>query len=162
MIPRALPFAVAIAALVAVASRLAPPASLLINESPSLPRGLYLRTAQAPAPGRLVAVRPPPEARRYLASLGAPAEARLFKRVAAATGDPVCRIGLRLTWSGGARNALSHDRAGRPLPAWQGCRRLGAGELLVLGDTPDSFDSRYFGPVGAHAVAGVYKEVWTW
>jgi len=56
---------------------------------------------------------------------------------------------------------LRADRWGRPLPAWQQCRRLRAGELFLLSATnPASFDSRYFGPVSASAVIGVAHPVW--
>jgi len=35
-------------------------------------------------------------------------------------------------------------------------------ELFVLGDTPGSFDSRYFGPIRRAQVEGVYRETLTW
>src|SRR3546814_14361850 len=51
--------------------------------------------------------------------------------------------------------ALIRDRNGRSLPAWQGCRTLAAGELLLLNpDHPDSLDGRYFGPLPASTVLG--------
>src|SRR3546814_5177245 len=51
--------------------------------------------------------------------------------------------------------ALIRDRNGRSLPAWQGCRTLAAGELLLLNpDHPDSLDGRYFGPLPASTVPG--------
>jgi type IV secretory pathway protease TraF len=140
----------------------ATPAPWLINETPSLPRGLYLRSPAPPAPGTVVAVAPPHAVRAYLESLGAPANARLLKRVAAGPGETVCREGGRLTWPRGGVVALDHDRRGRALPAWRGCRRLAADERLVLGDSAASFDSRYFGPVRLAAVEGVYKEAWRW
>jgi type IV secretory pathway protease TraF len=140
----------------------ATPAPWLINETPSLPRGLYVRSLAPPAPGGVVAVRPPAAVRPYLASLGAPAEARLLKRVAAGPGETICREGRWLTWPRGEVIALDHDRRGRALAAWRGCRRLGAEELLVVGDSAASFDSRYFGPVRLGAVEGVYKEAWRW
>ena len=41
------------------------------------------------------------------------------------------------------------------MPVWQGCRTLGAGELLLLNpDHPDSLDGRYFGPLPASTVIG--------
>lgn len=43
------------------------------------------------------------------------------------------------------------------------CRGLLApDERLLLGDTPDSLDSRYFGPVATARIEGVYREAWTW
>src|SRR3546814_1910708 len=40
--------------------------------------------------------------------------------------------------------ARARDRAGRPLPAWFGCRKLRSGELFTMNPAaPDSFDGRY-------------------
>ncbi len=49
------------------------------------------------------------------------------------------------------------DSAGRPLPRWQADRVLSAGELLVGSTTEHSFDSRFFGPIHAGQVLGVYR-----
>lgn len=148
----------------AAASRPGPAPRLLVNESASVPRGLYLRRdGLAPEPGRLVALRQPAgPARAYLRALGAPPEMRLLKRVAAAAGDPVCVRGRALATTTAAVSIPARDRRGVTLPSWRGCRRLGAGELLVLGDTPASFDSRHFGPIPRDQVDGVYVEVLRW
>jgi type IV secretory pathway protease TraF len=139
------------------------PSLALVNESSSLPRGLYLRAPdQRLRPGAVVAVQPPPQGRRYLDGLGMPSGAPLLKRVAAVAGDRVCRRDADLDWPGGSVTAFARDRRGDGLPAWAGCRRLAADELLVLGDTTTSFDSRYFGPVRRAAVEGVYVEALTW
>jgi type IV secretory pathway protease TraF len=59
--------------------------------------------------------------------------------------------------------ALRHDRFGRPLPSWSGCRRLGTEELfLIAPNSAASFDSRYFGPVTRAQVIGRALPVWTW
>jgi type IV secretory pathway protease TraF len=150
----------ALAGLAALAKAAPPP--WLVNETPSVPRGLYLRTSAAPAHGRVVAVTPPAAARSYLATLGAPPGATLLKRVAAGPGEVVCRLGDMMTWPRDARVAQPRDRRGEPLPGWTGCRRLGADELLVVGDTAASFDSRYFGPVRSAEIQGVYREIWRW
>ena len=135
---------------------------LLVNESRSLPRGLYLRASGPIAVGTTVTVRPPAPARRYLTQLGAPADARLLKRVVAGAGAQVCDRAGRLAWPGGSAPRRILDRRGARLPAWRDCRRLAADELLVIGDTALSFDSRYFGPVRRSAVRGPYKEVLRW
>lgn len=137
---------------------------LLINETASAPRGLYVRTAAAAGAkvGDRVAIAQPPQARRYLSDLGVPHAQPLLKRVVAAEGSFACARDGRLVWPGGSVTALARDRRGRPLVAWSGCRVLAAGELLVIGDTPHSFDSRYFGPVRVAAVLGVYEEVVGW
>lgn len=154
-----------VAAIVAAASGAcsrAQPAPWLVNETASLPRGVYRLTAGPASPGAIVAVTPPRQGRRYLAGLGAPPDARLLKRVAAAEGETVCRRGQQLSWPRGAVVALQRDRRGRPLPQWRGCRRLRADEIVVVGDTQDSFDSRYFGPIRTSEIDGAYKEVWRW
>lgn len=136
---------------------------LLVNETPSVPAGLYVRRpGVAPAIGRLVAVRQPVAAKTYLASLSVPTSMLLFKRVVAAGGDIACggRDGL---W---ARDrmapALQRDRRGASLTVWPGCRVLADDEYIVLGDTATSYDSRYFGPVRRADIQGVYREIIRW
>ncbi|WP_293383295.1 S26 family signal peptidase [Phenylobacterium sp. SCN 70-31] len=140
----------------------AQPTPWLINETDSLPRGVYLRTAGALRIGVVVAAAPPMSARSYLDELGASADARLLKRIAAGPGEEVCRDGARVSWPRGAVVARVADRRGRALPTWSGCRRLTGDEFLLLGDTATSFDSRYFGPAPRAAIHGIYKEVWRW
>jgi conjugative transfer signal peptidase TraF len=145
-----------------VAARATPPLAL-VNATPSVPRGLYVRALdQRLRPGAVVAVTPPPDARAYLQGLGMPIGTPLLKRVVAIAGEPVCRRDAELNWRGGAVRALTRDRRGARLPAWSSCRPLADDELLILGDTPTSFDSRYFGPVRRAAVKGVYREALRW
>ena len=139
------------------------PALALVNESPSVPRGLYLRQPRgAPEKGAMVALPQPPIARRYLGALGMPDEVLLIKRVAAVGGDQVCRVGAVVRTPDRVVPVLDQDRRGMDLPGWTGCRRLAPDELFLLGDTPGSFDSRYFGPVRRAEAKGVYREVLTW
>ena len=159
------PIVAAVAAAGAGVLQAAPDAEapwLLVNESRSLPPGLYVRTSEAPAPGRIVVIAPPPTARAYLTQTRAGPDVRLLKRIAAVGGEVACRNERTLTWPRGHATARARDRTGRRLPAWRDCRRLGPGELLVLGDTATSFDSRYFGPVHTDAVVATYREVWRW
>lgn len=139
------------------------PAPVLINESASLPRGVYVRVPGA-APGRdtVVAVPQPSAVRAYLGQLGMPDDLLLIKRVAAVGGDTVCRRDDQLVTPGRTLVVQDRDRRGVALPTWRGCRRLGEEELFLLGDTPSSFDSRYFGPVSRSRVTGVYRETLTW
>lgn len=41
---------------------------------------------------------------------------------------------------------------------WRGCRDLADGEVLLLGDTADSFDGRYWGPVRVELIEGVWRK----
>ncbi len=155
-----LPIAAAMA-LGSLCHTLVPP--VLINESPSLPRGLYWRVwGAAPGIGSIVALPQPESGRAYLSRLGLPDEILLIKRVAAAGPDRVCLTDGTLQLPSGQVPVRRTDRRGVALPAWSGCRQLADGELFLLGDTPTSFDSRYFGPVDRAAIAGVYREGPTW
>jgi type IV secretory pathway protease TraF len=139
------------------------PALALVNESPSVPRGLYLRQpGGAPERGAMVALPQPPTARRYLGGLGMPDEVLLIKRIAAVGGDPVCRRGSGIQMPDWVVPVLDRDQRGAALPGWIGCRRLATDELFLLGDTPGSFDSRYFGPVRIRDLEGVFREAMTW
>jgi conjugative transfer signal peptidase TraF len=138
------------------------PALALINESPSLPRGLYLRASGPLDRGVVVAVAPPAQAVGYLDDLGAGPDALLLKRVRAGAGDIVCRDGRTVWTPTGDLSVSERDRRGAPLPQWRGCRALEGDEVFVVGDTPTSFDSRYFGPVTTDRLRGVYREAVTW
>jgi type IV secretory pathway protease TraF len=139
------------------------PTLALINASSSLPRGLYVRDFVGHAsPGVIVATPQPDAARAYLGALGMPAHVLLIKRVAARAGDRVCRDGNRVVTPDRSVVANSVDGDGAALPQWRGCRVLEDSELFLLGDTAESFDSRYFGPVDRRRLAGVYREAVLW
>jgi len=147
------------------ATIVAPPAPrLLWNVTPSAPVGLYVVTPAAEfRVGQIVVAHLPPAARGLAASrhylpLGVP----LVKRVAAGPGDRICGHGLTVTINGRmAATRLQADRAGRALPAWQGCRNLGVGTyLLIMTDRPDSFDGRYFGTTAASDIIGRAHLLW--
>ena len=142
-----------------VAVALADPRPRVIwNASASAPLGLYrIRPDSDPPVGALVAVAPPERLGRWMAERGyLGRDVPLLKHVTAKTGQRVCRIGVTVSVDGRVvAIALVRDRIGRPLPAWQGCRTLAAGELLLLNpDHPDSLDGRYFGPLPASTVLG--------
>lgn len=133
------------------------PTALIWNASASAPIGLYLiRPASTLAVSELVVVTPPTALARFLDTRGyLPTGVPLVKRIAALPGQQVCRRGTSVTIDGAAvATARAHDRLGRPLPNWQGCRRLAAGEFFLLNRHPDSVDGRYFGPLPAHSIVG--------
>jgi type IV secretory pathway protease TraF len=140
-----------------------PPAVALVNESPSLPRGVYARvSSQTIALGSVVAIPQPAGSRAYLGGLGMPADVLLLKRVAAVGGERVCGRSWIVETARWRVEARPQDGRGVTLSAWQECRVLRADEVFLLGDTPGSFDSRYFGPVSRSEITGVYQEVLTW
>ncbi len=84
---------------------------------------------------------------------------RFIKRVAAREGVRVCAEGQSVSVGPETLTRATHDSAGRALPTWEGCRVLHAGEVFLLGETRDSFDSRYFGIVREDAIEGVWKRL---
>lgn len=142
---------------------IAPPA--IINETPSMQKGLYVRTgdAQKLKRGAIVAMPMPKAARDYLVDkLGYPSDTLLIKRVVGMPGDIVCRKSSILIVSGQKLQAKDQDTRGNALPNWQGCQQLSKNEVFLLGDHPGSFDSRYFGPVSRKDLSGTYRQVFSW
>lgn len=146
-------------ALAFVSVRAAPAPLILFNVSPSLPQGAWRFRMKAPGLGDVVALRPPAGASRYLAGLGYPPDGLLLKRVVAAGAGRACASGKVLQAGDWAIPRRSHDRRGTPIPAWSGCRLLRPDEFIVLGASSESFDSRYFGPIRAAEVVGVYEQL---
>src|ERR1035441_2594766 len=135
---------------------------LRINTSPSLPVGLYVVTTDSSA--NLIEFCPAePFAALSLVrgyrDFGACRDggAPLLKPVAAKAGDLV-----ELSWHGISVNGvllpntapLSKDTKGRPLEPWHFGRFPVAQGTVWVGSSyhSRSFDSRYFGPVGATAI----------
>jgi conjugative transfer signal peptidase TraF len=139
---------------------------LVWNASPSAPLGLYRVAHDDPlVHGALVLAALPESVRGLAAERGyLPLGVPLVKRVAALAGDTVCGVGASLTIDGEVvADRLAADRRGRPLPAWEGCRTLGATEVFLLMEgVPDSFDGRYFGAVEASSILGRLVPLWTW
>ncbi|MER9291529.1 S26 family signal peptidase [Mesorhizobium sp. M0510] len=143
--------------------RVAP--KLIWNASASTPTGLYrIRPAERLAVGDLVAVDAPEPLASFLADNGyLPRGVPLMKRVAGLPGQEVCRNGLAITVDGiEIGKALEHDRLGRPLPVWQGCRRIVSGKVFLMnGQVRDSLDGRYFGPIQTSSIIGRATPMWT-
>ncbi|MET3473262.1 conjugative transfer signal peptidase TraF [Novosphingobium sp. 1529] len=132
-----------------VGSALLPPVPRLVwNTSASAPVGLYWVSPGTPAAtGDMVVARVPEPfrtlaaTRRYL-----PRNVPLVKRVAAEAGDRVCARGDQVFVNGRpVATRRQRDALGRVLPWWQGCRMLRREQVLLVMDSADSFDGRYFG-----------------
>jgi conjugative transfer signal peptidase TraF len=147
------------------ATLIAPPLPRLVwNASASAPIGLYrVAPGAVLARGDMVVARPPlavralAARRRYL-----PANVPLVKLVVGVPGDRVCAAGATITVNGQplATRRIS-DRLGRPLPWWRDCRTLRDGALfLLMAETPDSFDGRYFGPSDPRDIIGKATALW--
>ena len=135
--------------------------TILYNPSPSVPSGFYLRLDDTVVHGTMVTVRANDVAPDYAALRDfADAGDRFIKRVAAAGGDEVCASGDEMSINGAiVARRETRDAEGRALPTWSGCRILSADELLLLGDTPDSFDGRYWGPISRRLIEGVWRPI---
>ena len=139
--------------------------SYIWNASESVPIGLYrLQPVAQLRVTELVAIRPPEPLETFLDLNGyLPIGVPMLKRILALPGQTVCRSGLAIAVDGIAvGTARERDGRGRPLPGWQGCRVLPAGDIFVMNwQSAESFDGRYFGPIPASAVIGKAVPVWT-
>lgn len=134
---------------------------LLFNATPSVPSGFYVRSEEPVRDGAFVTVRAADVAGPYASLRNFTDDGdRFIKRIAANDGDRVCADGdaIRINDRTVGHRA-AQDSHGRALPRWSGCRVLSGGEVFLMGDTPDSFDSRYFGPVSAADIEGVWRPV---
>jgi conjugative transfer signal peptidase TraF len=129
---------------------------LLWNASPSVPVGVYWVATVPPGNGEFAVIHLPDALRTLAAVRGyLAATALLIKPVTATMGDLVCRHGATVTINGQTvAHASMADGLGRPLPHWAGCITLTAGQVFLLSAAPDSFDSRYFGPIDSAHVLG--------
>ncbi|MET0545931.1 MAG: S26 family signal peptidase [Caulobacterales bacterium] len=141
----------------------------LYNHSKSMPVGLYWRIGSgAPAKiskASIVTVRAKDVAPQMAAArhFNGP-QNRFIKHVAAVVGDKVCADGSAMVVNDGVpiprRRELPIGSAKNDAaPIWSGCRVLHEDEVLLLGETADSFDGRYWGPVSLHLIEGVWRKI---
>jgi conjugative transfer signal peptidase TraF len=156
--------------LVGVSATLSPelvdvPPWLIWNASASVPIGLYAVESAGPLrAGELVVVTPPEPLANFLADGGyLPHGVPLMKHVAALPGQSVCRNGLKVTVDAvTVGEARERDSRSRPLPVWQGCRVIAAGEVFLMNAKEVfSLDGRYFGPLPAASIIGRAAPLWT-
>lgn len=134
---------------------------VIYNPSRSVPSGFYLRSGEPPRRGDFVTVAAVEVAQDYAARRGyADPTDRFLKRVAATEGQLVCAEDEIVSIDGvQTATRIERDDEGRVLPAWRGCRRLSAGELFLLGDTDDSFDGRYWGPIPTELIEAAWTPI---
>ena len=131
---------------------------LIYNGTPSVPLGFYRRALwQAVEPGVIVALTPPEAAR----ALGWTEHTLFLKHVVAVAGGRYCITDRETTVEGVSYAPPQAESDGRPLPHPTGCATVPPGQVFVLNDVPQSFDSRYFGPVPVSLITGVYVPLWT-
>lgn len=153
------------AALVVAPARFGYAPAFIWNASASVPIGLYrLAPVERPDIGDFVVVSPPEPLAAFLAERGyLPSGVPLIKRVLGLAGATICRRGATIiAYDHAYGEARERDRLGRPLPVWQGCRRLAAGEVFLMNwDAPDSLDGRYFGPLPVTSIVARALPLWT-
>lgn len=155
----------ATAGLIAALGVIKPTPRLVWNASASAPLGLYwVEPSATPKLGDLLAIRAPERLARLMDARGyLPTNALLLKRVAALSGEKVCREGERVIVAGKViALAKRTDAQGRRLPAWLGCQLLADDQIfLVNADVKDSLDGRYFGPSLKNSIIGLAHPIWT-
>ena len=160
----ALTLAVTAFGLLATSASAIPSRRLVWNASASAPIGLYWRIDGRLQRGDLVLAWAPLWARRLAAERHyLPLTVPLVKRIAAGAGDVICATAWDIIINGEVvTQRLESDASGRALPLWTGCRKLSAGEfLLLMADVPDSFDGRYFGVTERPEIIGRLVPLWT-
>ncbi|HEX3894811.1 MAG TPA: S26 family signal peptidase [Rudaea sp.] len=139
---------------------------LIVNTSPSMPRGLYwIALGEQPTRrGEIVSFVPP-------ASVGALIYARgwlakgmpLLKPVGALAGDTYCVKDRRFVVNDvDAGPVFLLDGQGQPLPQIAGCHRIDRDQFLPVSSHLDrSFDGRYMGALSTHVVLGTGRALLT-
>ena len=140
---------------------------LVINTSPSVAPGLYLRSSEQAGVGKLVDFRIPPAARDYVRGRTGNdgQDWYILKPIAAGPGDCVATTGSWLIINGRqiAPMPPMTDGNGRQLPLWRADRVLSSGEFFVFSDRiPNSFDSRCYGPISREQISAVRKALIIW
>lgn len=144
-------------------------AGMRINSTRSFPVGIYWAVGGYPKKGDLVFVKvegiPIETDRGYINVAWSPVK-HLLKRLVGVAGDRVTidYFGVEVNGVCIPNSApLVRDGGGRPLLAWLvNDYVLRAGEALILSDAnPNSFDSRYFGPVPQRLIESVVIPILT-
>ena len=139
---------------------------IVINTSPSVASGIYLRVNERPTVGRIVDFRIPALAWPYIRQRTGHTGQHwyILKPIAAGPGDRVDTKGHWLYINGRKiAHIYTHDEKGRLLPHWRADCVLGPHEYFVYsGRIWNSFDSRYYGPIRQSQIAAVRVPLLTW
>ena len=132
------------------------PTKLIYNASKSAPTGFYWIDDRPAGRGDYVLVGVPDRIKEFVVERGyLPLDIPLIKRVLGANGDVVCRRNREILIDGvTVAVARIRDGSGREMPAWRGCHVLHERRVFLIQDHPESFDSRYFGPVDRRLIIG--------
>ncbi len=164
---RALCFALSPLAVLGVVSICFANRQIVINTSPSVTPGFYMRSNAVPAVGQLVEFRIPISVRSYIQSRSGHdgEDWYILKPVVAGPGDRVDTTGGVLLINGKivAPTPPMRDGFGNALPRWTQSRVLVSDEYFVFSDRiSNSFDSRCYGPVTRREIESVRRPLITW
>jgi conjugative transfer signal peptidase TraF len=151
----------------AVASTFFADRQVVINTSPSVQPGIYIRSSAAPNIGAIVDFEIPAAAQPYIHARSGNRGDNwyILKPIIAGPQDQVDTLGDWLIVNGKriAPMPPREDSAGRPLPIWRSCRRLADDEFFVFSARiPNSFDSRCYGPIPRREIMAVRWPLITW
>ncbi len=138
--------------------------TLLLNTTPSMPRGVWVRHAPYnKVSSTYVALTPPQQA----LELGCVrAHQVLIKHVWAREGEEVCVLDRKLYKKSTPAQVIKTNaftRTGEPLRlGFSGCQVIPPEHVFVLGQHPSSCDSRIFGAVPIHTIQGEITPVLIW
>jgi conjugative transfer signal peptidase TraF len=154
-------------ALLAVFSILFADRQIVINTSPSVAPGFYIRSSAFPRVGSIIDFRIPPAAQAYIFARTGNEGSNwyILKPIVAGPGDQVDTTEGSLVINGRrvAPMPPTTDYLGEPLPLWCSRRVLGANEFFVFSDRiPNSFDSRCYGPINQSQIEAVRTPLLTW
>lgn len=148
-------------------------AGVRVNVTRSIPLGFYQTTNEPIRTGAYVMFCPPPTAvfklalqRRYIDPGDCPGGSYpMMKRILAAKNDRV-QIGPNGVVINGVAVPNSkprpYDGAKRALPHFVSSGTIAEGDVIVIGESKVSFDSRYYGPIPRQQISAVIRPIVTW
>lgn len=134
----------------------------VLNVSPSVPRGLYVRWLSVPVTGELVLFRPHRDVSTWYEELTGDELSRGFLKPIYATGPfTICRQEDNTLELDGA--ALPSSSLAPRFLAVNTCRDWEDGVFFVLSTrVANSFDSRHYGPVSTTRIDGTFRPALVW
>lgn len=141
--------------------RLPPP--IIFNVlSESLTKGVYFFHRDATPPyshGDIVLLETNERIKEHLKKFFPSSPDRLLKIIVALEGDTICRKENEVVISSRNEDVLQYNLETAFLRSdlSAGCFVLPANQIFVGGQSPRSFDSRYFGYIPSSSIIGIYK-----
>lgn len=144
-----------------------------VNLTPSIPLGIYKISKEKAGKGKYVVFNPikstlfdEARERGYLKKGVFHEYMPLFKKICAVSGDSlsVSKDGVFVNGTLIADSKpINHDDLGRSLPHLEVNNFiLNSQQVALIGESFNSFDSRYFGIVKRENISGVIKSVYVW